>query len=95
MDVLNGSKNGSERQIKFDSRRLDVAMAIAGIKTDEELGKRAGIDKRTIWNARNLGKINFTSLNGIAAALGCNPIDLLVTPGFPDPKWEALADLSV
>jgi len=33
-------------------------------------------------------------LVGLADALNCNPIDLIVTPGFPDPKLEALVALS-
>lgn len=83
-----------ERGMRVSGQRLDIAMAVAGVKSDEELAKRAGIDKRTLWNARNLGVISFKVLNQIAEVLNCNPIDLLVTPGFPDPKWDTLAALS-
>ena len=82
------------QDLKVSSQRLDIAMAVAGIKTDEDLAKRAGIDKRTLWNARKLGVVSFGVLARVAAVLKCNPIDLLETPGFPDPKWEALAALS-
>ena len=85
----------TERTIKVDSRRLDIALAAAGIRSDADLAQKSGVDERTIRNVRKLGTCSFKVLNGIAAAIGCNPIDLLVTPGYPDPKWEALAALSV
>jgi DNA-binding Xre family transcriptional regulator len=84
-----------ERTIKVDSRRLDVALAAAGIRSDRELSEKSGVDERTLRNVRRLGTCTFKVLNSIADAIGCNPIDLLVTPGYPDPKWEALAALSV
>jgi DNA-binding Xre family transcriptional regulator len=84
-----------ERTIKVDSRRLDVALAAAGIRTDNELAEKSGVDERTIRNVRRLGSCSFKVLNNLADAIGCNPIDLLVTPGYPDPKWEALAALLV
>lgn len=84
-----------ERDIKVDSRRLDVAMAAAGIRTDNELAQKSTVDERTIRNVRKLGTCSFKVLNSLADAIGCNPIDLLVTPGYPDPKWEALAALLV
>lgn len=84
-----------ERAIKVDSRRLDVALAVAGIRSDRELSEKSGVDERTLNNVRRLGSCSFKVLNSIADAIGCNPIDLLVTPGYPDPKWGALAALSV
>jgi DNA-binding Xre family transcriptional regulator len=84
-----------ERTIRVDSRRLDVALAAAGIRTDRELAEKSEVEERTIRNVRKLGTCSFKVLNSLADAIGCNPIDLLVTPGYPDPKWEALAALSV
>lgn len=81
--------------VKLDERRLDIAMAAAGIRTDEDLAKRSKIDARTIRNIRTTGSCSFKVWNALASAIGCNPIDLLVTTGYPDPKWEALAALSV
>lgn len=82
-------------EVKLDEKRLNIAMAAAGIKTDEELAKLSEIDARTIRNVRTTGSCSFKVWNSLAKAIGCNPIDLLVTPGYPDPKWEALAALSV
>lgn len=83
-----------ERSIRVDSRRLDIAMAAAGIRTDKELAAKSGVEDRTIRNVRSSGTCSFKVLNSLADAIGCNPIDLLVTPGYPDPKWGALAALS-
>lgn len=81
-------------EVKIDERRLDIAMAAAGIKTDEALAGMSKIDARTIRNVRSNGVCSFKVWNALATAIGCNPIDLLVTTGYPDPKWEALAALS-
>lgn len=83
------------RDVRLDNKRLDVVMAAAGIKTDRALGELSGVDERTIRNVRRHGKCSFDVWNKLAAALGCNPIDLLVTEGYPDPKWAALVALSV
>lgn len=84
-----------ELDVRIDSRRLDIAMAIAGISTDKELARRADLSLRTIAKVREAEDISFKSWNSLARALGCNPIDLLVTPGYPDPKLAALVALSV
>lgn len=82
-------------EVKVDEKRLDIAMAAAGIKTDEKLAELSNIDPRTIRNVRTTGLCSFKVWNALATAIGCNPIDLLVTYGHPDPKWEALAALLV
>jgi len=82
-------------EVKLDEKRLDVAMAAAGIRTDEKLAEMSKIDARTIRNIRTTGICSFKVWNALAQSIGCNPIDLVVTPGYPDPKWEALAALSV
>ena len=84
-----------ERGIRVDEKRLKVAMVAAGIKTDRELAKKSGIDERTIRNAKRIGSISWDAWNRIASAIGCNPIDLIVTPGYPRPKSETLADLLI
>ena len=81
-------------KLRVDSRRLDIAMAAAGVRTDNALADLADITDRTIRNIRTVETCSMQVLERIAAALGCNPIDLLTTPGFPDPKLGALAALS-
>jgi hypothetical protein len=35
------------------------------------------------------GRFSIESLEALANVLGCNPIDLVTTEGFPDPKSAA------
>ena len=85
----------TEKQLVLDSKRLDIAMVTADIKSDEELARRISVTSGTIRNIRRTGRCQFDTLNAIAIAVGRNPIDLLVTPGHPDPNLVALAALSV
>lgn len=85
----------TEKQVALDSKRLDIAMVAAGIKTDEELARRINVTSGTIRNIRRTGRCQFDTLNAIAIAVGRNPIDLLVTPGHPDPNLDALVALSI
>ena len=87
--------NAMEKGIRIDERRLKVAMITAGIKTDKELAKKADVDERTIRNAKSKGSISWEAWGKISAAIGCNPIDLIVTPGYPDPKSATLANLLI
>ena len=86
--------NAQGHDIRVDADRLRIAMAIAKIQTDEELAKRSSITPRTLRNIKNSGTCSFEVLRDLAVAMGRNPIDLLVTPVFPDPKCETLAVLS-
>lgn len=83
------------RSIRIDERRLRVAMAAAGINTYKDLSEKSGVDLRTINNIKRLGTCQFEAWNRLAATIGCNPIDLLVTQGYPNPNWAALAALSI
>lgn len=82
------------KTLKVDKKRLDLAMAQAGIRQYEDLATAAEISSQTIRNIRRDGICSMNVLAALASALDCNPIDLIVTPGFPDPKLEALAALS-
>ena len=84
-----------ERSVRIDPQRLKITMTAAGIHTDKELAEKANITIRTITNVKKFGTCSWDAWNSIASAIGCNPIDLLVTQGYPDPKWAALAALSV
>ena len=82
------------KTLRVDSKRLDLAMAAAGIRQYEDLADAASISSQTIRNIRKEGICSMNVLSALADALNCNPIDLIVTPGFPDPKLEGLAALS-
>lgn len=84
-----------ERSVRIDPQRLKITMTAAGIHTDKELAEKAKITIRTITNVKKFGTCSWDAWNSIADAIGCNPIDLLITPGYPRPNWEALATLLV
>lgn len=69
--------------IRFDTQRLKIAMAIAGINTEKELAKRSGVDARAIRYIKERGTLTFETWNKLALAIGCNPLDLIVTDGHP------------
>ncbi len=83
-----------ERIIRVDARRLDIAMALAGMRTDESLAESSGVTSQTLRNIRASGTCSLRVLARLASSLNCNPIDLLITPGYPDPKLGALAEMS-
>ncbi len=83
------------RNVRIDAKRLKIAMTIKGLETDKDLAAASGVDERTIRNIKSNGSGSFEVWNRLAEACGCNPIDLLVTPGYPDPNWAALAALSI
>lgn len=80
------AKRSGERSVRIDPQRLNVAMAVAGIQTDRELAGRTGLDTRTLVRVRDKGTLTFSGWNDLAKGLNCNPIDLIVTEGHPDPK---------
>ena len=82
------------KTLRVDSKRLDLAMAAAGIRQYEDLADAASISSQTIRNIRKEGICSMNVLSALADALNCNLIDLIVTPGFPDPKLDGLAALS-
>jgi len=82
------------KEVRIDEKRLNIAMAVGGIDSDSKLAEKSGVDQRTILNVRRHGTCTFKVWNLLSKACGVNPIDLLITTGYPDPKWEALAALS-
>ena len=86
--------NSLGKAIHIDPDRLRIAMAMAKIHTEEDLAKHSNISSRTLRNIKKNGTCSFEVLRDLSIAVGRNPIDLLVTPGFPDPNSEALAVLS-
>lgn len=83
------------KTVRIDEKRLDIAMIVGGIRNDSDLSEKSKVDQRTILNVRRHGTCTFKVWNQLAGACGVNPIDLLITTGYPDPKWEALVALSV
>ncbi|GIV81677.1 MAG: hypothetical protein KatS3mg051_1031 [Anaerolineae bacterium] len=78
-------------QLIIDRTRVDLLMRRAGIESYADLAARAGVHENTLL--RVLKGHNWTSETAakLAAALNCNPIDLMTAEGYPDPNWEPLA----
>jgi len=81
--------------IFVDSHKLNVIMAMEGVRTDEDLETRSSVTARTIRNVRQTGRCSFDTLEKLATALEHNPLDFLTTSGFPVPKSDAPAFASL
>jgi plasmid maintenance system antidote protein VapI len=62
-----------------------------GVSMLQELAERAGIHPNTLTKVLSGESWTPETAVKLAVALNCNPIDLLVAEGFPDPNWAALA----
>lgn len=75
----------------IDPARLDVAKERAGILTDKELAERTGMSTNTLVRLRKGLTFDSGTLDRLAEALQCSPIDLLVAEGAPEPFSRAPA----
>lgn len=79
------------RKVKLDKTRVKVAMAMKGIDDYSQLAKQAGMHYNNVYKMVKTGRFSVDSISALAEALDVNPIDLLVTPGFPPPNLAAPA----
>lgn len=77
-------------KIRLDERRVKVLMAMKGIDSLPELAEMAKMHYNSVYKMVNTGRFSIDSLEALADVLQCNPIDLITTEGFPDPKSVAL-----
>jgi DNA-binding Xre family transcriptional regulator len=77
-------------KIRLDERKVKVLMAMNAIDTLPALAEKAGMHYNSIHKMVKSGRFSIESLEALANVLGCNPIDLVTTEGFPDPKSPAL-----
>lgn len=78
-------------EFKIDETRLKLLMQRAGIESYTELAEKSGIHRNTLHNVIRGEAWKSDTAAKLADVLGCNPIDMLVADGYPDPNWEALA----
>ena len=81
--------------LKVDERKVRVFMADRGIHTIEELAERSGVTSLTIRRLFKGAGFKSDTVQKLADALGCNPLDLLTVEGYPDPHVGAPALASV
>ena len=77
-------------KFRLDERRVKVLMAMKGIDSLPELAEKAGMHYNSVYKMVNTGRFSIDSIEAVANVLECNPIDLITTEGFPDPKSVAL-----
>ena len=81
--------------LKVDERKVRVFMADRGIYTIEDLAKLSGVSSFTIRKLFKGAGFKSDTVQRLADALGCNPLDLLTVEGYPDPHVGAPALASV
>ncbi|MCD6290359.1 MAG: helix-turn-helix transcriptional regulator [Anaerolineae bacterium] len=81
--------------LKIDERKVRVFMAMRGIDTVRDLARKAGIHEDTVWKVFKGRNFTAETLERLATALECNPLDLLTVEGYPDPHMGAPALASV
>lgn len=80
-------------KLRIDSERIHALMEKRGIATLQELATLANVHANTLTPVLRGGGWSAKTAEKLAAALDCNPIDLLVTEDYPEPFWDAPASL--
>lgn len=80
------------REFRINEEAVRVLMLRNNIKSIEALAKRAELNSLTVRRLFE-GEMAFKSetIKKLAKALNCNPLDLLLVEGFPDPHLGAPA----
>lgn len=86
----------SKPRFKVNEKAVRVFMAAMGIDTLEKLAEDAGITSMTLRRLFK-GDMPFKSstIESLARVLGCNPLDILIVDGYPDPHLGAPAFAAV
>ena len=72
-------------KLRIDGERVHVLMRERGIGTLQELAGISGVHANTLTPVLRGGGWSAKTAEKLAEALGCNPIDLLVSEGYPEP----------
>jgi len=83
-----------DNQFRIDKHRLEFLMEQKGIRTLQQLAEISGVHGNTLTRILRGEKWTSDTATKLADALDCNPIDLLVAKGYPDPKLAAPVALS-
>lgn len=88
---MNVSQASSGRLL-VDWKRVRIYMAIRDIRTDTQLCELTGLHRETVIDLKKgIKAFDSRTVERLAAVLGCNPLDLMTTDGFPDPHMDAPA----
>jgi transcriptional regulator with XRE-family HTH domain len=75
-------------KLRIDGERVHALMREKGIRSVQELAAMSGVHANTLTPVLRGGGWSARTAERLAAALGCNPIDLLVSEGYPEPFWK-------
>lgn len=62
---------------RINKGKLSVAMLNAGVGTSKRLAELAGVSVNTISRLNNGGSVKLPTLQAMATALNCNPVELV------------------
>jgi DNA-binding Xre family transcriptional regulator len=80
--------------VRIDEQRVKLLMLVNGIEEQQELAAMAGVTPQTLNRLFKGAAFSSATLDKLAKALNCNPIDLLDTKGYPSPHMGAPALLA-
>jgi len=72
-------------RLRIDRTRVQALMTLHGVDTMQELSERSGVHVNTLTVVLRGGRWSAKTIERLAIALDCNPVDLLVADGFPAP----------
>lgn len=77
------------RKLIINEEKLRVQMAHAGIYSLAELSRKANVHYNTVYSLTEMGDFKSSTVERIAAALGCDPLDLLSTIDLANGQQQA------
>ena len=79
-------------EIRIDGDKLKAAARLQGM-TLGTLAEAMGMHYNGVLRIVSTGSTNLGTLEQLCNVLNCNPLDLLIWDGYPNPKSDALASL--
>lgn len=77
--------------MRIDEERVRALMKENGLHSYQDLAAASGVHANTLTVVLRGGGWSAKTAERLAKALNCNPIDLIVTEGFPEPFLAAQA----
>lgn len=75
--------------VRISKKVFDEQAEICGLKSPVDVAEKAGLGSATVYRALRGEEFNSSTLDKLATALRCTPIDLIEMSGFEDPLLEA------
>ena len=70
-------KGVASTMYRINKGKLSVAMLNAGVDTSKRLAELSGVSVNTISRLNNGGSVKLPTLQAMAEALNCNPVELV------------------